>query len=124
MQEHDSRRGTLSDRLAQYAWGIGTIFWVIALAIASPPAVRLHAAPTVIAAYHFNEAGGATLTDVSGRNNHGALANGPVWTAAGKYGGARQHGIGINRNRYGRRRRRWRHRLGAVHDRWREPRQR
>jgi hypothetical protein len=88
MQEHDSRRGTLSDRLAQYAWGIGTIFWVIALAIASPPAVRLHAAPTVIAAYHFNEAGGATLIDVSGRNNHGALVNGPVWTAAGKYGGA------------------------------------
>ena len=88
MHEHDSRRGAPSDRLAQYAWGIGTIFWVIALAIASPSAVRLQAAPTVIAAYHFNEAHGATLTDVSGRNNHGALVNGPVWTAAGKYGGA------------------------------------
>ena len=88
MQEYVSPRGTRSDRLAHYAWGIGTTFWVIALATAIPPAVRLHAAPTIVAAYHFNEASGATLTDVSGKNNHGTLVNGPVWITAGKYGGA------------------------------------
>jgi concanavalin A-like lectin/glucanase superfamily protein/Big-like domain-containing protein/purple acid phosphatase-like protein len=50
--------------------------------------VRLNAAPVLVAAYDFNQGSGATLTDASGNNNHGALTNGPVWTTAGKYGGA------------------------------------
>lgn len=42
----------------------------------------------LVASYGFNENGGAVLTDFSGRNNNGTLANGPVWTTSGKYGGA------------------------------------
>jgi hypothetical protein len=45
-------------------------------------------APLLVAAYNFNEGTGSLLTDVSGQNNHGTLTNGPVWAAAGKYGGA------------------------------------
>ena len=44
----------------------------------------------LVAAYHFDEGVGATLTDVSGRNHHGTLINGPAWTRQGKYGGALQ----------------------------------
>jgi hypothetical protein len=50
--------------------------------------IRLNAAPVLVAAYNFNQGAGTTLTDVSGNSNHGALTNGPVWTAAGRYGGA------------------------------------
>ena len=88
MQEHVSSRGVPSGRPGEYAWSVETAFLVMALAIAVAPAVRLHAAPTLVAAYHFNESSGPTLTDVSGRNNHGTLVNGPAWTAAGKHGGA------------------------------------
>jgi hypothetical protein len=42
----------------------------------------------LVASYGFNENGGTVLTDFSGKNNNGTLANGPVWTVAGKYGGA------------------------------------
>ena len=88
MQEHVSSRGVPSGQRREYAWSVGTAFLAMALAIAVAPAVRLHAAPTLVAAYHFNESSGPTLTDVSGRNNHGTLVNGPAWTAAGKHGGA------------------------------------
>src|SRR5687767_7332002 len=50
--------------------------------------VHLHGAPILVAAYNFNQGSGVTLTDVSGNNNHGILTNGPLWTTAGKYGGA------------------------------------
>ena len=50
--------------------------------------VRLNAAPALVAAFDFNQGSGTRLTDLSGNNNHGTLSNGPVWTAAGKYGGA------------------------------------
>jgi hypothetical protein len=46
------------------------------------------AAPVLVAAYSFNEGTGTTLTDHSGNGNNGTLANGPTWTAAGKYSGA------------------------------------
>ena len=88
MQEQVSPRDARSDRLARYSWAVATAFLPIALAIAVSPAVRLHAAPAMVAAYHFNESSGTTLTDASGRNNHGTLLNGPVWTPAGKHGGA------------------------------------
>jgi hypothetical protein len=48
----------------------------------------LDTAPTLVAAYNFNEGSGATLTDVSGHNNHGTLTHGPLWTTQGRYGGA------------------------------------
>jgi hypothetical protein len=42
---------------------------------------------SLVAAYHFDENGGGTLHDVSGNGNDGTLS-GPLWTAAGKNGGA------------------------------------
>ena len=63
-------------------------FLALVAALSVAPGVHLNAAPTLVAAYNFNQGSGATLTDVSGNNNHGALTNGPVWTTAGKYGGA------------------------------------
>lgn len=41
----------------------------------------------LVAAYSFNEGGGTTVADGSGRGNNGTL-NGPTWTTAGRYGGA------------------------------------
>ena len=43
--------------------------------------------PTLVAAYHCNEAAGGVLNDVSGRGNHGALPA-TAWTASGRYGAA------------------------------------
>jgi hypothetical protein len=63
-------------------------FVALASAFSVTPVIHLNAAPVLVAAYNFNQGSGATLTDVSGNNNHGVLANGPVWTTAGKYGGA------------------------------------
>jgi hypothetical protein len=66
----------------------------LAIALAMVTALRFlsgpdpAAAPTLIAAYNFNEGSGSVLNDVTGNGNHGTLANGPVWTTAGKYGGA------------------------------------
>lgn len=45
------------------------------------------AIPGLVGSWSFNEGGGTTAADLSGRGNTGTL-NGPVWTAAGKYGGA------------------------------------
>ena len=42
----------------------------------------------LVAAYAFDESAGTTAADASGAGNAGTLANGPLWTAAGKYGGA------------------------------------
>ena len=66
------------------------IAWCLAVLpiLAIAPLLRLNAAPALVAAYNFNEASGSTLRDVSGNNNTGTLVNGPVWTSAGKYGGA------------------------------------
>src|SRR5204862_1438779 len=45
-------------------------------------------APTgLVAAYNFNEGTGSTVTDASGNNNTGTLAN-ATWTTNGKYGNA------------------------------------
>jgi Concanavalin A-like lectin/glucanases superfamily len=47
-----------------------------------------------VAAYHFNEGSGATVTDRSGHNNTGTISGAPgttsgaTWTTAGKFGGA------------------------------------
>jgi glucose/arabinose dehydrogenase/PKD repeat protein len=41
-----------------------------------------------VGAWSFNEGTGATAGDASGQNNPGTLQGGPVWTSAGKYGGA------------------------------------
>ncbi|SDH54650.1 Glucose/arabinose dehydrogenase, beta-propeller fold [Actinokineospora alba] len=43
--------------------------------------------PTLVAAYSFDEGAGTTLTDRSGNGHTGTLA-GPLWSAAGRYGGA------------------------------------
>ena len=40
-----------------------------------------------VAAYHFNEGSGTTVTDRSGNNNTGTLS-GATWTTAGKFGRA------------------------------------
>ncbi len=72
-----------------------TINAALAMALAMAMALRFLAGPEVaaapgalVAAYNFNEASGTLLNDVTGNGNHGTLANGPVWTTAGKYGGA------------------------------------
>jgi hypothetical protein len=48
----------------------------------------LFAAPGLVAAYNFDEGAGVALGDLSGSGNVGALANGPAWNAAGRFGGA------------------------------------
>ena len=50
--------------------------------------VNINNNTNLVASYGFNENSGTTLTDNSGRNNHGTLVNGPTWTSAGKYGPA------------------------------------
>ena len=50
--------------------------------------VNINNNTNLVASYGFNENTGTTLTDNSGRNNHGTLVNGPTWTSAGKYGPA------------------------------------
>lgn len=51
-------------------------------ATGGPPAI-----PGLVGAWTFNEGSGTTAGDSSGRGNTGVL-NGPVWTTAGRYGGA------------------------------------
>ena len=46
-----------------------------------------HRAASLVAAYHFNEGSGTTVTDRSGNNNTGTLS-GATWTTAGKFGRA------------------------------------
>jgi hypothetical protein len=42
----------------------------------------------LVAAYGFDAGSGLSAVDVSGNANNGTLTNGPVWSAAGKFGGA------------------------------------
>ena len=55
----------------------------------SQPPVSQPPAPSsgLVAAYSFNEGTGATLTDTSGKGNHGTIA-GAQWTNSGRYGKA------------------------------------
>jgi hypothetical protein len=77
-----------SDRGGAVARGSSVVLAGVLALTALLFVVRLNAAPALVAAYDFNQGSGARLTDVSGNSNHGALTNGPVWTAAGRYGGA------------------------------------
>jgi|GEM_PF-2168548 len=47
-------------------------------------------ATDLVAAYGFNENSGLTVNDNSGNGNNGALANGPLWSATGRFGSALQ----------------------------------
>ena len=65
------------------------IAMVSSLAVALLPWINdLHAASVLVAAYNFNAGSGTLLADVSGNGNNGILVNGPIWTTAGKFGGA------------------------------------
>ena len=72
-----TRRATLA---IAFAIAMGLRFLTGPNAAAAPSAL--------VAAYNFNQGSGTVLNDVTGNGNHGTLANGPVWTSAGKYGGA------------------------------------
>ena len=62
---------------------------VSSLAVALFPWINdVHAASVLVAAYNFNAGSGTVLADVSGNGNNGILVNGPIWTTAGKFGGA------------------------------------
>jgi hypothetical protein len=50
---------------------------------AAPPP----AGPTPVAAYSFDEGGGSSVADASGRGNVGSVVD-AAWTTAGKFGGA------------------------------------
>jgi chitodextrinase len=66
----------------------GALLCVSLACVLVPALVSAQTGP--VAAYAMNETSGTTLTDSSGNNNTGTLMNGPVWTAAGKNGGALQ----------------------------------
>src|SRR3989449_1827506 len=44
--------------------------------------------PGLVAAYSFNEGGGAAVADASGNNNTGTLGTGVTWTGQGRFGSA------------------------------------
>ncbi|MFO0891139.1 MAG: Ig-like domain-containing protein [Isosphaeraceae bacterium] len=53
----------------------------------APERLEARSLLSLVAAYGFNEGSGTTLTDLSGKGNHGTLAN-ASWTSSGKYGRA------------------------------------
>ena len=59
---------------------------VIVLAVGSSQG-KAQAAPSLVAAYSFNEGTGTTVADASGTGNGGTIGN-AAWTGQGKYGGA------------------------------------
>src|SRR5262249_14410311 len=64
-----------------------TSCWFIALALLLSFAPAASAQTGLVAAYGFNDGGGATAVDSSGNGNAGTL-NGASWTTAGRFGGA------------------------------------
>jgi hypothetical protein len=55
--------------------------------VSSSPSLSPSSPSGLVAAYHFNEGSGPTLTDRSGSGNHGSITN-ATWTTSGKYGKA------------------------------------
>jgi chitodextrinase len=84
--EHEGRKHQATTRSRNALTRAASLVAAAAVFAGMSAEAPVLAAPSPVATYDFDTGSGATLSDRSGNNYHGTLANGPTWTS-GRYGG-------------------------------------